>query len=130
MVCDTIKNNKTKVCIGDRDQKIIVQTTTTTANNSPGTYQDIAFQDVATMWAMVKTSSNNRYIDNVNTSGATTTDFYFPYTVDIDYTAQLWVDWRGIKFKVLSTENIAKQFRTIRLRASETGDSTYKTNLR
>jgi len=130
MACNTIKNNKTKVCTGDRDQKIIVQTTTTTDNNSPGTYQDIAFQDLATMWAMVKTSPNNRYIDNVNTSGVTTTDFYFPYTADIDYTIKLWVDWRGIKFKVLSTENIAKQFRTIRLRASETGDSTYEANLR
>ena len=126
--CGNITGNKNRVCIGDLDQRIKIQTTTNTANNSPNTNATVAFQDVVTMWSLVKTTPVNRY--NVNITNSITTDFYVRYTTDIDLTISLWIEWRDIKFKVISTENIGKQFDFIHLKAIEHGDKNFNANLR
>tara|TARA_R110000796_G_C14273279_1_gene401583 strand:- start:134 stop:529 length:396 start_codon:yes stop_codon:yes gene_type:complete len=128
--CGKITTGKNSVCIGDLDQKIKIQTTTTTGNNSPGTYSTIEFQDIVAMWALIKTTKVNRFIDNVNTADGITTDFYIRYTADIDLTIQLWIEWRDIKFKVISSNNMDKQYDFIHLRAVEHGDKNVNANLR
>jgi SPP1 family predicted phage head-tail adaptor len=128
--CKKITTGKNSVCIGDLDQKIKIQTTTTTGNNSPGTYSTIEFQDIVAMWALIKTTKVNRFIDNVNTADGITTDFYIRYTADIDLTIQLWIEWRDIKFKVISSNNMDKQYDFIHLRAVEHGDKNVNANLR
>ena len=96
--CGKITTGKNSVCIGDLDQKIKIQTTTTTGN--------------------------------VNTADGITTDFYIRYTADIDSTIQLWIEWRDIKFKVISSNNMDKQYDFIHLRAVEHGDKNVNANLR
>lgn len=128
--CGRITTNKNRVCLSDLDQRIKIQTTTITGNNAPGSYPTYEFQDIVSMWALMKTTKVNRFIDEVNTAPGITTDFYIRYTADIDLTIQLWIEWRGIKFEVISSDNIDKQFEFIHLRAIEKGDAAINANLR
>ena len=130
MKCTSIKKNVNKVCIGDLDKRIIIQTSSIAPNNSPNSVATTAFLTVVTVWAMIKTTPNTSFIDGVNVQNGVNTDFYIRFTSSIDIEKQLWIEYAGNRFKVTNIENIDKESKFLRFRASEKGDKTILANQR
>jgi len=130
MKCDSIKKNVNKVCIGDLDKRIKIQTSSIAPNNSPNSVATTAFVTIATVWAMIKTSTNRDFIDGVQVENGSNTDFYIRYTSSIDFEKQLWIEYNNNKFKINSVDNIDKDDLFVRLRSTEKGDKTILANLR
>ena len=130
MKCQSIKKNISKVCISDYNKRIKIQTTSITPNNAPNSLSTVGFVTIATVWAMIKTNTARQFIDGVNVESGLNTDFYIRYNSLIPLDKELWVEYNNILYKIVNTENIDKQDKTIRLRSVEKGDKTINANKR
>jgi len=130
MSCTSIKKNINKVCVGDLNKRIEIQTSSITPNNSPDSVSTVAFVTVLTVWAMIKTTANRQFIDGVNIETGLNTDFYIRYTDTIDFEKQLWIEYRNSRFKIVNIDEIDKEKKFIRLRATEKGADTILANER
>lgn len=130
MKCQSIKKNINKICIGDLNHRIKIQTTSITSNNAPNSLSTVAFTTVAEVWAMIKTNTAREFIDGVNIENGLNTDFYIRYTSSISLSQQLWVEYDGNLYKITNLDNIDKDNKIIRLRAIEKGDKTINANKR
>jgi SPP1 family predicted phage head-tail adaptor len=130
MKCATIKRVKNKICASDFNKKILIQTSQKLSNNAPDSINTTTFTTIATVWAMIKTSAINEFINGVNISNGVNTDFYIRYTSTIDFKQQLFVEYKSKLYSIQPVENIDEQDSIIRLRASERGDKTINANKR
>ena len=130
MKCKSLKKNINKVCVADLDSKIKIQKTSEVYSNNPDTAPVAQFTDVVEMWAMVTTKESFNYIDGVQVGGAVNTEFVIMYTASIDFSQRLYVEYAGIKYKIISANNIDKSNQNIRLRCVELGDKNITANLR
>ena len=130
MICRSFKKNINKVCVGDLDKRVKIQTSSISPINSPNSVSTTAFSTILTVWAMIKTNANSRYIDGVNIENVLNTDFFIRYTSSIDFEQQLWIEFNNNRFKITSIENIDKDNKFIRLRTSEKGTKTILVNQR
>lgn len=130
MKCQSIKKNINKVCIGDFDKRIKIQTSSITANNSPNNLSSVQFTTIATVWSMIKTNTAREFIDGVNIENGLNTDFYIRYNSSIPLNQQLWVEYNNNLYKITNTDNIDKDDKIIRLRSVEKGDKTINANKR
>lgn len=130
MTCASFKKNTNKVCISDLNKKIIIQTSSIAPDNSPDSVSTTSFANVATVWAMIKTSANISFINGVNVENGLNTDFFIRYTNAIHFEQQLWIEYDGSRYKVINSENIDKDNKFVRLRSSEKGDKTILVNQR
>lgn len=128
--CNTIKSNVKRICAANFDKRIKIQTSSISGNNTPGGAASTAFADVATVWAMVKTSPNREFVDGVNVSNGINTDFFIRYNSTIDFTKQLWVEYNNERYKIEIPENIDKSDETVRLRSRELGNKNIQGNQR
>lgn len=129
MVCKSIKPNINNVCLGDLNERISVQVKRIVSNNAPNTSSTTSFTEVAGAWALIKTTPSYQWIDGVQVNVGINTDFYIRYNSSIDYTQQLWIEHRNIKYRVINIENIDEQYKFIRFRASKTGSESINANL-
>jgi SPP1 family predicted phage head-tail adaptor len=130
MRCQSIKRNINKVCTGEFRDRIAIQTTSITANNSPNGLSSVGFATVATMWALVKTNASRQYIDGVNIENGLNTDFYIRYNSAIPLDKELWVEYKNVLYKITNTDNIDKMDNIVRLRSSEKGSEDINANKR
>ena len=130
MKCQSIKRTVNKVCIGDFNHKIKIQTTSITPNNAPNGLSSVAFATVAEVWAMIKTNASREFIDGVNIENGLNTDFYVRYSSSIPLDKQLWIEYQNIYYKIVNTDNIDIDDKIIRLRSIEKGDKTINANKR
>ena len=130
MKCQSIKKNINKICIGDFNHRIKIQTTSIIANNAPNSLSTVAFTTIAEVWAMIKTNTAREFIDGVNIENGLNTDFYIRYTSSISLSQQLWIEYDGNLYKITNVDNIDKDNKIIRLRAIEKGDKTINANKR
>lgn len=130
MKCQSIKRNLNKVCIGDFNKRIKIQTTSITPNNSPNSLSNVGFTTIATIWAMIKTNTAREFIDGVNIEAGINTDFYIRYNSSIPLDKQLWIEYDNNLYKITNTNNIDKDNKIVRLRSIEKGDKTINANKR
>lgn len=130
MKCATIKNVKSKICVSDFDKRIKIQTSQKISNNAPNTISEITFTTLATLWAMIKTSPINEFINGVNVSNGTNIDFYIRYTNSIDFSQQLFIEYKNKLYAIQPVENIDEQDSIIRLRCAEKGNKSINANKR
>lgn len=130
MKCQSIKRNINKVCIGDFNKRIKIQTTSITPNNSPNSLSNVGFTTIATIWAMIKTNTAREFIDGVNIEAGINTDFYIRYNSSIPLDKQLWIEYDNNLYKITNTNNIDKDNKIVRLRSIEKGDKTINANKR
>lgn len=124
MVCKSIKTNKARVCIADLRSKIKIQFSSSKGQNAPNVNATTAFSDVLDVWAMIKTTPVFQPVNGINIESGINTDFYIRYTTEIDFLKQIWVEFDNERFKITGVENISKENRFVRLRASERGLKT------
>lgn len=130
MKCQSIKKNIKKVCIGDFDKRIKIQTSSITPNNAPNSVSSVGFTTIATVWAMIKTNTAREFVDGVNIEAGINTDFYIRFNSSIPLDKQLWVEYDNNLYKITNPDNIDKDDKTIRLRSIEKGDKTINANKR
>lgn len=130
MTCEAIKPSKSRVCIGDLNRKIKIQFTSSKGNNAPNANASTAFKDVTGVWAMIITKPLSEFVNGVNIANGISTDFYIRYTSAIDFSKQIWVEFEDVRYKITDIENINKESRFVRLRASERGDKSLGANQR
>lgn len=130
MKCQSIKRNVNKVCIGDFNERIKIQTTSIAPNNSPSGLSSVAFTTVAEAWAMIKTNAAREFIDGVNVENGLNTDFYIRFNSGVPLDKQLWIEHRGVLYKITNTDNIDKAYKIVRLRSQEKGDKTINASKR
>ena len=130
MKCRSINKNINKVCIGDFNHRIKIQTTSIIANNAPDTLSTVGFTTVAEVWAMIKTNTAREFIDGVNVENGLNTDFYIRHNSSISFSQQLWIEYESNLFKITNIDNIDKDNKIIRLRAIEKGDKAINANKR
>ena len=130
MKCRSIQKNINKVCVGDFNKRIKIQTSSIKANNSPSAVSEVAFQTLANVWALIKTAPNREFIDGVNIENGLNTDFYVRYSPSINYEEQLWIEYDNNRFKIKNIENIDAENKIIRIRCIEKGDKSILANAR
>jgi len=130
MSCNSIKKNTNKVCTGDLDKRIQIQTSSIAGTSSRGVSTTTTFTTIATVWAMSKTTPTTEFIDGVNVVNGLNTDWFIRYTSTIDFEQQLWILWNNNLFKVVNVDNIDKDDLFMRIRTRETGDKDILVNKR
>jgi len=130
MKCQSIRRNINKVCIGDFNERIKIQTTSIAPNNSPSGLSSVAFTTIAEVWAMIKTNAAREFIDGVNVENGLNTDFYIRFNSSVPLNKQLWIEYAGALYKITNTDNIDKSNKIVRLRSQEKGDKTINANKR
>jgi SPP1 family predicted phage head-tail adaptor len=128
MKCQSIKNNIKKICVADFNRKITIQKYSSSGNNNPNGDVSIGYQTLTTVFAMIKTSANGDFVNNVNVANSITIDFYTRYNSAIDISQQLFILLDDRRYKVELVDDIDKDNSIIRLRAKELGLSTLKAN--
>lgn len=130
MKCQSIRKNINKVCIGDFNKRIKIQTSSIKANNSPSGLSTVGFQTLVSVWALIKTTSNREFIDGVNIENGLNTDFFVRYSPNLNYEQQLWIEYENNRFKVKNIENIDAENKIICIRCIEKGDKSILANAR
>jgi len=128
MKCQSIKNNIKKICTADFNKKITIQYISTSGSNNPSAVIEQVYTNMATIFAMVKTSPVVNLIGNVNINQTISVDFYIRYNSAIDTSKQLYILLDNKRFSVQTIDNIDKDDRIIRFRATELGLSTLGAN--
>ncbi len=129
MTCKTITKQANKICIGNLNKKIKIQTSSFIDSNTPNQPSGIEFADILEPWAMIKTFKTNDQQDGVNVSQSITHQFIFRYT-SIDLNREIFIEYKSKKFRVDSVENIDEEDKYYRLTSIERGDQSKNANLR
>lgn len=130
MKCQSIQKNINKVCVGDFNKRIKIQTSSIKANNSPNAVSSVAFETLVSVWASIKTTPNREFIDGVNIQNGLNTDFFIRYIPNFNYEQELWIEYGNNRFKVKNIENIDEENKIIRNRCVEKGDKSILANAR
>lgn len=129
MTCKKITKQANKICIGDLNKKIKVQTSSFIDNNTPGEESGIGFIDILDIWAMIKTFKTTDLQDGVNASQSITHQFIFRYT-SVNLDRKIFIEYNSKKYKVDSVENIDEEDKYYRLTSIERGDKFKNASLR
>jgi SPP1 family predicted phage head-tail adaptor len=130
MKCQSIKKTLNKVCIGDFNHRVKIQTTSITPNNAPDSISSVGFTTIIEVWAMIKTNTAREFIDGVNIENGLNTDFYIRYNSIIPLDKQLWIEYNNNLFKIINIDNIDKLDKIVKFRSVEKGDKIINANKR
>jgi hypothetical protein len=134
MTCKVISPNTFKICRRDKRHKIIIQCPGVVANNSPGAVSTVQYQDILSVWAMIKTISRvgtgELFVDGVNINQTNSIEFYFDYTTEIDISRKLWVLFDDKRYEVSEIQNIDKRNVTYKFTCVLKGDKDIVANQR
>ena len=130
MSCKTIKSNVYKVCVANLRHKIKIQYSTTKPLNSPDSNPEIDFVDTRTVWAMIKTRNTPEYIQGSNVRNSITTEFYIRFDKTFDYRQVVYIEYKGIKYRIVNATNIDERNAFMILSCKERGFSNQNNNLR
>jgi head-tail adaptor len=119
-----------KICTGDLDQRIKIQTRTKLANNDGAAEADLLISNFVDVWTMQQSTNGEEAFDSTNTIKVITDRFYIRYRKDIDITNAILKSEGGdsIRFKIIDIENINGRNEFLLIRASRRGDGTLKNN--
>ncbi len=121
-VCKPVKGQVRRVCIGDLDRVITLQTRSLTASLTATDASETFVDDPGEVFAMIKTVSGEVFFDGVDPERAVTHHFYIYF--DETITSEIWVLFNNERFDVLSTEDLDERHEFMLLRATNRGVST------
>ena len=117
-------------CPNNFDTKITFQTKRIAGNNNPNTSATVAFTDLTSVWAMVKSTPTMQWVDGVQTANTINTDFYVRYDSALDNDNKMWIELYGDKYRIVSVDpNIDNAFELMRFRCVKQGDENINANL-
>lgn len=124
--CQTIKRKHRKICVGDLDEEITVNTRAIGSPTSGGVDFQETFTLSQTAWALIETKRGEEIFDGSNIAQDITHYFYITYLDGL--TAENWIDWNGDRFDVLDVENLDGRSEYQLLRCTNKGIKTQAAN--
>ena len=125
--CIKIRAKSRKLCSGDLNQSIIVQTRSIAAPDQDEVNFDEDFVNTSTVFAMVETTKGDEIFDGTNIIGVATHNFYIRFFANVTF--ENWVEFKGQKYKILDSENLDEKDEFYKLRCTKRGDTGFKVNL-
>ena len=120
--CIPIKGQIRRVCIGDLDRLITLQTRNLTASLTATDASELFVDTPGNVFAMIKTVSGETFFDDVGTERDVTHHFYIYF--DETITSEIWILFNNERFDVLSSEDLDERHEFMLLRATNRGVST------
>jgi len=104
MGCDRVKIKNRRVCIGDLNIRIKIQTRTLESNNTATIELVENFTDVVEVWAAVNTTRGSQLFDGSEISNPFTHIFYIRHRSNIDF--EKWIEYKDEKYDIVDVENL------------------------
>ncbi len=126
MGCRAVKLKSRRVCIGNLNKRIKIQTRALTSNNTGSIETIETFTDVVEVWAAIETTRGSQLWDGVEVSNPFTHKIYIRYRDDIDY--EKWVEYEDEKYDIVDVENLEQKNEWLLLMCTRKGDNTKEAN--
>lgn len=124
--CRYIKRRNRKVCIGDLDTEIVLQSRNITPPISDGVDFSETFAGKATVWSMINTVSGETVFDSSNTERDVTHNIYIRFLSGV--TAEDWVLLNGERIDILGVQNLENRSEFMLLKCSNRGTTSNPAN--
>lgn len=132
--CKRIVGERRRVCIGDMNQKIKIQTRDLASPSADNVDYGESFTDAKTIWAMVQTTRGGEFFDGTELNNPYTHFFYIRFIPNSVFsksgrlTSQEWIRWKNRTFKIVDVENLEERNEILLLRCRERGDEAKPVN--
>ena len=104
MGCERVNIKNRRVCIGDLNIRVKIQTRTLESNNTATIELVENFTDVVEVWAAVNTTRGSQLFDGSEISNPFTHNFYIRHRSDIDF--EKWIEYKDEKYDIVDVENL------------------------
>jgi len=111
--CQFLRRKHRKVCIGDRDTLITLQSRDIVAPVFGDVDFEEDFQDISEVWAKVETQTGEEIFDGVDTAFNVTHIFTIEF--DPSITTETWVELDDRKLDIIATENFEERNESLAL---------------
>lgn len=126
--CVFKKRVDTKICSGDMDRQILVETRSITPPPDDNTVDyDETFVSFQSFWAMIETVKGETVFDSSNVERVVTHKFYVRFVPDLTF--EKWVKYNQEKYRIVDVQNFNERNEFYLLRCSLRGDENLGVNL-
>lgn len=105
--CTFIKRKHRKICIGDLDNLIKLQSRDIVAPVFDDVDFDEDFQDNSEVWAKIETHTGKTIFNGINTDFNITHDITIRF--DSSVTTETWIEFDSRKFDIMMTEDLEER---------------------
>ena len=119
--CQNIRRRHRKVCIGDLDTLIDLQTRELEEPDFNSPDFDETFTTVSSPWSLVETVQGKNFFDGVDTDTPITHRIYIEF--DSTVNAQIWVLLNSRRLRILDTEDLDERGEFLLLICTDRGIS-------
>lgn len=124
--CKVIRRKRRRICIGDMDTKVSLQTRSLQPPEAGSFDFDETFTTVDDVWALVETVRGETVFDGSNTEQDITHHFYVRYIPNITF--ENWVQVDGIRYDIIDVENLDNRNEFYLIRCNLRGSNTVEVN--
>ena len=124
--CSSIKRKKRKVCIGDLDTEITIQSRDITSPYSNNVDFTETFTGKATVWALINTVSGKTMFDGSGIERDVTHEIYIRYISGV--TSEDWILHNGQRLDILPVEDLDERNEFMKLKCSNRGTTANAVN--
>ena len=124
--CITIRRNKRKVCIGDLNTEITIQSRNIKPPATTGVDFSETFTGKATVWALVNTVSGKTMFDGTGVERDVTHEIYIRYLSGV--TSEDWILLNGQRLDILPLEDLDERNEFMKLRCTNRGTTANAAN--
>lgn len=126
MGCKPIKLKSRRICIGNLNSRIKIQTRALTATNTGSIESIETFTDLVEVWAAIETTRGSQLWNGVEISNPFTHKIYIRYRSDIDFNE--WIEFESEKYDIVDVENLEQKNEWLLLMCIRKGDNTKEAN--
>lgn len=124
-ICNNIKFNNDRVCVGDLRFKISLYKRSVVAPNMLGN-QSTEFKEdftlISNVWSAIKVVDGVKLFDNISLDKDIPTHlFYIRYKKDV--TQENWLKYNNYNYKILKVENMSQRSKFLKLYCSISGEA-------
>jgi len=122
----SVKIKNRKICIGNMNKRITIQTRSLTTNNIGSIETIETFTDDIDVWAAIETTRGNQLWDGVEVSNPFTHNIYIRYRDDINF--EKWIKYKDEEYDVVDVEDFEQANDFLLLRCIRKGSKTKEAN--
>ena len=126
MACRKIRIPNRKICPGDMNARITIQSRAITAPSASGSDLIETFATTNTVWAAIKTVQGVEIFDGSNVVAIATHYFYIRYISGL--TAESWIQYNSKYYDIIDIQNLEERDEFMLLRCSERGTTSNLSN--
>jgi SPP1 family predicted phage head-tail adaptor len=125
-VCKKIRGENRKICIGDLNTEIALNTRSIRPPSLGSVDYDEEFVSTTSVFSLVKTKIGATVFDESNTERIVTHFFYIRF--DSSITSETWIEFNNELYDIITVENLDQRSEFLLLRCVIRGSDTVRTN--